>query len=305
MIGRRAMLASAMLALPGWRAARAQGGVKATALYVPVTDYLPAYVAQEQGFFAQHGLDMTLTAIPLIANITPAILSGQAQIGIGVGPGLLQAVDNGIDIVVVAGGTRQTPAHSTISLVARPELNIHGAADLRGRKIGVPGIASIMDVLLRAWMEKQGVSPSEATFIEVGFPQMHDVMRAHTIDAAVVIEPFRGRILADGTGTRVRDYVLDLTPDMLSSLWFAERRWAEANPQAVRGFRAALDQAIAWMPEHDEGREIEKKYLGYNAAVRPGYSTKVTPGDLAFFNDILVKQGLLQKPIDTSKLIAG
>src|SRR5512140_262129 len=69
--------------------------------YVPVTDYLPAYVAKEKGFFDKHKVAVELQRIPLIANIPPALLSGSVQIGISTGPGFLQATEGGRDSVVV------------------------------------------------------------------------------------------------------------------------------------------------------------------------------------------------------------
>lgn len=83
----RTGLAAALIGLAA-APAFAQAPVKLG--YVPVTDYLPAYVAKEKGLFDKHKVAVELQRIPLIANIPqalhhrdhdrrPEVLSGHRQ----------------------------------------------------------------------------------------------------------------------------------------------------------------------------------------------------------------------------------
>lgn len=59
-----------------------------------------------------------------------------------------------------------------------------------------------------------GGNTSELNIVEASFPQMCDPLKAGTLDAVAVIEPFRSRITGDQTGNKVADYLADLSPDM-------------------------------------------------------------------------------------------
>ena len=76
--------------------------------YPPATDFLAVYVAKEKGFFAKHNIDATPTKFPVVTNIPSAIVSGSIQIGMTTIPVLLQAVDGGLDFVLIAGAAHHT-----------------------------------------------------------------------------------------------------------------------------------------------------------------------------------------------------
>jgi NitT/TauT family transport system substrate-binding protein len=122
---------------------------KITIGYPPATDFLAVYVAKDKGLFEKHNIDATVTRLPVVTNIPSAIVSGSVQIGMTTVPVLLQAVDGGLDFVVIAGAARHTKASPFISLLARNEVKIAKPEDLAGKKVGVPGINSVIDVMLR------------------------------------------------------------------------------------------------------------------------------------------------------------
>jgi NitT/TauT family transport system substrate-binding protein len=47
--------------------------------YGPSTVWMPAFVAKDQGFFANHGIDATLTLIPVGSNQPPALIADSIQ----------------------------------------------------------------------------------------------------------------------------------------------------------------------------------------------------------------------------------
>jgi len=84
--------------------------------------------------------------------------------------------------------------------VVRKETQIKAATDVKGKKIGVPGVNSVADVMFRKWLKNNGVNLNDVTFIETPFPQMNDLLRAGTVDAVLAAEPIRSRIVDAGTG---------------------------------------------------------------------------------------------------------
>src|ERR1700759_5301872 len=70
-------------------------------MYTAVTGFSAAYVAQEQGFFKKHGLDVEFVLTPSSGNNPPALVSNSVQVAGPTMTTLLQANDAGLDLVVI------------------------------------------------------------------------------------------------------------------------------------------------------------------------------------------------------------
>ena len=177
--------------------------------YSPAADFTPMFAAKDKGFFEKRGLDVTLTRIPLASNIPAAIVADSLQIGMGTGSMLVQT----------AGG-RARPRRAE-RCIALPEIELHrqpgrpvrredpeagGLQGQEGRRAGTEQHAARH---VQKWLLDNKVPLNQVTMIEAPFPQMNDMLKGGTIDAAVAIEPFRTRILSGNTGYRVADYVTE------------------------------------------------------------------------------------------------
>lgn len=273
--------------------------------YVPAGDWAPALIAKDKGFFDKRKLDVTLTKVALVPNIPPSIVAGSLDIGISTPTVLFDAAEGGIDVMAIAGGTRFTKEAPVFSIVGRTGVKIANAKDLEGKKIGVPGVRSIADVIFRKWLMQNGVQPGKMSIVETPFPQMRDMLKGGTVDAVAVLEPFRSRIVSDGTGFRVADYAAEVNPDLIGGVWIAKGEWARKNPDQVQAFRDALAEAIKFTQTNvEEARAIELKYLGFNSPKFPPYSLSVPAADLEVYSKMSQEVGYMKKPIDVSKLIA-
>jgi NitT/TauT family transport system substrate-binding protein len=272
--------------------------------FPPATDFLPAYVAKDKGFFDKHQIDATMTRLPVVTNIPAAILSDSVQIGMTTVPVLLQAVDGGLDFVIVAGAARHTKAAPFISLMARKDIKIEKPADLAGKKVGVPGINSVIDVMLRKWLINNKVPLDQVKVIEAPLPQLPDLLKVGSVDLVAVVEPLRSRVIASDTGYVAAEYFGEVDPDVLVSAWMARGDWAKKNPDAIKNFRAAVDEGLAFIRANAaESREIEKKYLGFNSPRFPTFENKAKPDDLKVFIAIGKELGLYRTTFDPQKLV--
>jgi NitT/TauT family transport system substrate-binding protein len=273
--------------------------------YVPAGDWPPALVAKDKGFFDKRNLDVTLTKVAIISNIPSAILSGSLNVGVSTPTVLIDAADAGLPLVGIAGGTRFLKNPSIFSVVVRQGVTATSAKDLEGKRVGVPGLRSIADVLFRKWLLDKGVNPSRVTIVEAPFPQMKDLLKGGTIDAVAVLEPFRSRIVSDNTGFRLADYVAEVNPDVLGGVWIAQREWAVANPRALAAFRESLAEAIEFIKANtEEARAIESKHLGFSTPVLLPYSLTVTHADLETYVKYAREVGYLSKPVDVGQMLA-
>lgn len=279
--------------------------IKVNVGFVPAGDWVPALVAKEKGFFDKRGLDVNLTKVAIISNVPAALMAGSLHIGVSTPTVLIDAVDGGLDLAAIAGGTRFVKNPAIFSVVVRNGLAVKTAKDLEGKRVGVPGMRSIADVLLRKWLLDQGVQPAKVNLVEASFPQMKDLLKGGTLDAVAVLEPFRSRIVADQTGFRLADYVAEVNPDLLGGVWVARKSWLAANPKAADAFREALVEAIAFMGKNaEESKAIEAKHLGFTTPVALPYSVTLSPADFEVYGRIGREVGYLQKPVDGARLIA-
>ncbi|MFN7097873.1 MAG: ABC transporter substrate-binding protein, partial [Gammaproteobacteria bacterium] len=100
--------------------------------WYPNPDHAPLFVAQEHGFFKQHGLDVKLVSPTDPGDPLKLVAAGKADIAITYQPTLLMAVDEGIPVIRI-GTLIATPLNAVAVLKSS---DIHTVADLNGKKIG-------------------------------------------------------------------------------------------------------------------------------------------------------------------------
>jgi NitT/TauT family transport system substrate-binding protein len=287
--------------------ARAETDIKLG--YTAVSGYAGAYVAKEQGFFAAHGLNVELVPIAVNSLYPPALLSGSLQAAIPTPSVFLQAVDNGIDLVAVAGTSVMEPGGEQRGVLARPAANIHSLHDFAGKRVGVPGIGALLDVLFRHALLKEGVQPSQVTFVEMGFPQQRDALKSGSVDAVVSADPVLSRIVDEGTGSEVLDLQTVAPHGLTTGLYAMTRDWADAHPKDVASFRAAIAEGVAFAKANPQkANEAIAKYTKLPAAALaaskpPVLDPAITPQQLQWWVDVLKEQNLLQGKLDVSKLV--
>lgn len=294
------MLAVALGVLAG--AARAD--TKVNLGYGITSDYLPAFVAKDAGFFEKHGLDVTMVALASASLAPPALVGGSLTIAQTTPSVVMLANDGGLDLVAVAGVARLKETNPRTSLITRPGLRVAAQADLKGRTVGVPGLNAAMDLVLRKWLLDGGVAPSDVKIVETPFAQMGDRLKGGQLDAAFLIEPLLSRVVAMGEAQKSVDVMSAENPDLLGACYAATRAWASAHREAVAAYQAALADAIAFIKTHPaERQEAEKHYLKVATDDLPNMSVEETPHDMQFWADLLVKVGALKHPIDASNLV--
>src|ERR1700749_3837720 len=196
--------------------AAAQTKIKMT--YTAVTGFTAGYVAEQQGFFQKRGIDVEFFQTNISGNIPAVIMSGSVEVGGPTLPSVLQANDAGLDLVVFSGGAVY-PLSGDV-LIARKGAGIEKTTDLKGKTVGVPGIGALLHIMLRRDLQANGVDPNSVQYVELGFPQAGDALRAGQIEAYPSQAPFTARILQSGAGEAVANW-LSATPAGTPTVIFA------------------------------------------------------------------------------------
>ncbi|ARQ00218.1 ABC transporter substrate-binding protein [Pseudorhodoplanes sinuspersici] len=275
----------------------------------PNAEQATAMVAEQEGIFKKHGIDGQFKIIPINPTIPAALLSNSIQIGVPTPTTFLQAVDNGIDLIIIAGGSVNNPKGTGIGIVARKDSGIKTAKDLVGKRVGAPGLNAVLHVMVRRWLMEQGVDPKSVNFIEAMFPVHGDLLKAGQIDAVVTADPFLTRIKQSSDGEEILNLVTTLPDDAPPVMYVTTREWAQKNPGAIKTFRAAIEEAAAFIEANPEkSREAIGNALKLPPAVvktltLPKVATKITPPQMAFWIDVMNKQKMLKTKLDPSDLI--
>jgi NitT/TauT family transport system substrate-binding protein len=272
--------------------------------YPPATDFLAVYVAKEKGIFDAHNIDATLTKIPIVTNIPAAVVSGSIQIGMTTVPAALQAIDGGLNLVIIAGAARHTKEHPFISLLARSDIKYQKPSDLVGKTVGVPGINSVIDVMFRKWLLNNNIALNSVKIVEGPLPQLPDMLKSGSVDYIAIVDPFRSRIVATKTGYIAAEYFAEVNPDVLVSAWLADGDWVKKNPEAVKNFRTSIDEGLEFIRKNpEEAKAIEKKYIGYNSPSFPTFNNSARPQDLDFFIKLGDELKLYRTKLDPKKIV--
>lgn len=307
-------LALSLMACASPQSANEAGSLRKIKLpmgYIPNIQYAPFYVAVDKGYFAEEGIEIEFD---YSFETDGMKLTGAGEIPFTVASGeqVLLARSQGLPVVYTFAWYQQFP----ISVIAAPELNINEPADLRGKKIGLPGLFGANYIGLEALLFAGGVDPSEVTMDAIGFNQVEayasgnsDIVVGYAANEPIVLTA-QGFAL---TEMRVADYV------QLTANGIVTNEETIANePELVRGMARALargmEEAIA-NPEEayeitgkfvenlaDQDKDVQMQVLKVSSEFwmgeRLGFSE---PQAWENMNDLLVKMGLIPELVDLSK----
>lgn len=269
-------------------------------------DSLAVIVAQQQGFFAQHGVKPATTTLNDI-SLVPSLLGKQYDIGFSVAPIMIRASSQGVPITTLSGNNGDSPQDQSVQVFVRPEIT--DVKQLQGKRIGSPTLTGNINIATKAWLSKNGVDPSAEQYVQVPTPNMIDELKAGQVDAVEVINPFI--TVGKQAGMRsLGDPERALSPNYVGgTYWVATNSWASANSKLIDGFKAALQQADEWIKANpDKAYQASATYTKVTldqAKLAPlgEYTTQVSSADLKIWGDAMKNFGGFGGTVDYDKLV--
>ncbi len=284
---------------------------KITFMYTAVGQFVGLYVAKDQGMLEKHGLDIEMTLTTNGSLISAALVADTAQLGGPTPTVLLQANEQGLDLVAVADA-EVYPVSSGSGVLTPADSGIKSAKDLEGKRVGVPGIGGIIDVLTRKWVQTNGLDYHKVNWVEIGFPQMAEALRSHLVDAAAATDPFYSRIRNDNIGVDIGNYAAIIPAGTSPVNFVATRAWATKNLDAIKALQAALDDAIVYIKDPANDQSVRASLAKYTKlppavaatlALPKNFETPMKPEALKFWIDVSREQGLIKYNPDPKSLI--
>ena len=280
--------------------------------------YAPQYVAIEEGYFKDEGLDLTLVTGFGADKTMTAVISGEADIGFMGAEASVYAYQEGATDAVV--NFAQLTQRAGNFLVAREEMPDFKWEDLKdkkvlgGRKGGMPEM--VFEYILR----KNGLDPQKDLTIDqsIDFGSTAAAFIGDTsADFTVEFEPSATALEKEGAGYVVASLGVDSGYVPYTS-YSAKTSYMEKNPEIIQKFTNALQKGMEYVQSHtpEEIAEViapqfaETDLDTVTAIVKRYYDQDTWKSNLIFekesfelLEDILEDSGELSERVSYENLI--
>jgi putative hydroxymethylpyrimidine transport system substrate-binding protein len=135
--------------------------------FYPNPDHAGIYMAQEEGFFSEAGLEVAIDSPSDPAAPLKDVAAGRADLAITYEPEVALAREQGLDVVAVAALVNQ-PLTSLMWLKGTGKTAIKGVADLKGKTVSYAGIP-YQEAFMRTILARVNLSLSDIKLVNVGF----------------------------------------------------------------------------------------------------------------------------------------
>ncbi len=215
------------------------------------------YIAEDQGYFTQNGLNVTLQDYDNGAATLDGLQRGDVDMALAAEYPLVVMAFNGSQIKIIGCVDR----YEYFYLIGRKDRGIVNISDIRGKKIGLP-FKTAVEFNLGRFLDLRGMKMSDVTVVNMNVSQSWDVLEAGTVDAIVSWSPYaeiaRDHLGSDATVWPVQNSQPSYALVNCRDAWIAE------NPGPINRFLKALDEANVYaMGYPTEAKGIIKKRLNY------------------------------------------
>ncbi len=280
--------------------------------------YAPQYVAIEEGYFTEEGLDLTLVTGFGADKTMTAVISGEADIGFMGAEASIYAYQEGATDPVV--NFAQLTQRAGNFLVAREEMpdftwdDLRGKRVLGGRKGGMPEM--VFEYILR----NHNIEPTTDLEIDQSI-DFGSTAAAFTgdmsADFTVEFEPSATALEKEGKGYVVASLGVDSGYVPYTS-YSAKTSFLNENPQIIQSFTNALQKGMDYVQSHspEEIAQVispqfpETDMDTLTTIVNRYYEQDTWKENLVFekdsfelLQDILESAGELEKRVDYEQLV--
>jgi NitT/TauT family transport system substrate-binding protein len=215
---------------------------------LPYLTFAPLFIAEEEGLFAEQGLQIEFVKLARSAQAVPALVQGELDVVGGTASlSLLNAIARGAEIRFVAGKAFVAPTGCAYNgLMARRTLIEGGAlaspADLEGRRLAA-NPASSSGYFAERLLGTADLTLEDVQTVDLSSPVKLEAFREGTVDVAYASEPWVTRISEAGDavlwmpGTQV-------VPGFQLGFILYGPALLEDNPDAGRRFMIAYLKAL-------------------------------------------------------------
>ncbi len=230
--------------------------------YSPFESLTLFWVAQEQGYFTQNGLNVTAQKYATGPAALNGVINGEDDIVVGTSEFPFTAnILNGNSISTFASISKS----EFIYLIGRGDRGIHEASDLKSKTIGV-AFGTIAQFYLGRFLDLKGLSIQDVNLVDLKTPTdwVNAVVNG-SVDAVATAQPY-AETAKNALGNNA--VVLSIQSNQpLHALAIATDEWITNHPELVTKVLKSLSQAEDFVINHaTEAQVILKNQLNLTDA---------------------------------------
>jgi NitT/TauT family transport system substrate-binding protein len=283
---------------------------KVTIAYVATTCDSTVYIAKAKGYFADEGLDASLV-LGDWAFIKEGLALGRIDATQGLVMNYLKPIAEGLDAKFTAGVHR-----GCLHILAPKDSPIKTAADLKGKRIGVPALGSSPWVFAVRVIGDQGYDyQKDVEWKPYPAAELKLALEKGQVDAIALADPIAEILLTEGKVRSIVDQATDAPyKDEYCCVIVTSGKLIKNDPKTAAGITRAVLRAAKWIASNPQaaaeiavngkhisgsveinGRVLSK--LNYTPSVEGGRNATATAATA------LKKVGILDKSVDVNQLV--
>jgi ABC-type nitrate/sulfonate/bicarbonate transport system substrate-binding protein len=228
--------------------------------YSPFESLALFWVAQEQGFFTQNALNVTVHKYDSGAGALGGVINGEADIAVGTAefPLVTRALNH--ESVQTMGSISKS---NFVYLITRADRGISNISDLKGKTVGTT-FGTIAHYYLGRFLVLNGLSIEDVTLVNLRTPLewVNSVVNG-SIDAVATAQPYVNSAKDDLGDNAVVWSINSNQPQYTQAI--ATNEWIADNPQLCSRFLRSLYQAEDFLVNHPaEAKLIVKQQMNFS-----------------------------------------
>jgi NitT/TauT family transport system substrate-binding protein len=284
------------------------GPISITVGALPIVDNVSVYLAQQQGYFRQQGLNVTIKTVTQSTLALPDLLHGSVDIITGANyVSFFRAQAKGIiSLKILADG--EDCVTGTHVVLALPHSGITTPANLAGKTVAVNILDDVQTMMTDETLKADAVN-TMPHYVAIPFADMPAALARHQVQAIYEVEPYK----AGAENTLGANTILDTCTGYNAHLPIAgavtTATWAGQHPGIARAFQRAIANAAQLA---DTNRAVVEKAVVRFFHVSPQIAALVKldefpaapdASQLQRMADHMRSAGLLAGPLNVAPLI--
>jgi len=209
---------------------------------LPIIDTLPMYVAQQEGLFTEHGVNVEFVPVASAPERDQILAAGQADGTINETLAVMLFNKESAQMQVVRYALRPSAGHGHFFIIASSQSGITSVGGLKGVEIGVSQ-GTVIEYVTERLLQAEGFAPDEIKTVAVPkIPDRMALLASGELKAGVMPDPLAALVVGQG-GVIVTDD--SSHPEYGFSVISFRKQMIDENPIAVEGFLAAIEAATA------------------------------------------------------------
>jgi NitT/TauT family transport system substrate-binding protein len=209
---------------------------------LPIIDTLPMYVAQQEGLFAKHGVTVEFVSAASAPERDQLLAAGQADGAVNEILADMLFNKETIQMQAVRYALRPTENAGHFFIITSAKSGITDAQGLKGVEIGVSQ-GTVIEYVTERLLQAEGLTSDEIKTIAVPkIPDRMALLASGELNAGTLPDPLGALAVQQGAVIVLDD---SKHPEYGFSVISFRKTVIDENPKAVKGFLAAVEEAVA------------------------------------------------------------